>query len=110
MRANGRAGALRRTAARHWCCVARTSGSGAARGCGATPHSASSSGWPSAVAACSSGSAETLTVRWLETVTAGSTTRKARIKADAGTGAVAYASNYPATILVEDIGPNGTAA
>ena len=62
---------------------------------------------------CPAGSAATLTVRILETVTAGSTTRKARIKQDGGggaTGAIAYASNYPATILVEDLGPSAAPA
>lgn len=56
------------------------------------------------------GSAGALSVRWLETVTAGSTTRKARISATAGTGSVAYAANYPATILVEDLGPSAAPA
>lgn len=52
----------------------------------------------------------TLTLVHVGTITSGSVTRKARINVTNGTGTIAYASNYPATILVEDIGPSGAPA
>jgi hypothetical protein len=57
-----------------------------------------------------SGASTSFTLTHLGTIAAGSATRKARISVDAGGGTIAYASNYPATILVEDLGPSGTAA
>lgn len=44
---------------------------------------------------------------FVETIAAGSATRKARISVDGtGTGSIAYTATYPASILVEDIGPS----
>lgn len=56
------------------------------------------------------GNATGLFLRSVETVTAGSNTRKARISVTASSGTIAYAANYPATILVEDIGPSAAPA
>lgn len=57
-----------------------------------------------------SGASSTLILSHVETIAAGSVTRKARINVDAGGGTVAYSSAYPATILVEDLGPSAAPA
>ena len=53
------------------------------------------------------GGSATLVLSHVETIAAGSVTRKAKISVDAGSGTIAYTATYPASILVEDIGPAG---
>jgi hypothetical protein len=57
-----------------------------------------------------SGGSQSFTLTHVGTIASGSATRKARISVTAGSGTVAYAANYPALILVEDIGPSAAPA
>ena len=58
-----------------------------------------------------SGASATLSISFVETIASGSVTRKARISTDSGSsGSIAYNAIYPASILVEDIGPAGAPA
>lgn len=57
-----------------------------------------------------SGASSTLVLSHVETIASGSVTRKAKISVDTGSGTVAYASVYPASILVEDLGPSAAPA